>query len=931
MRTAAFATLATGACAVLGPLLGLGCASERDGERLGARVREAFPAHAARALGQGAKIEGALVEAGDSFDLPEPRGGLSARVFRDTSRGVELRAAGVVVTVREDGALGEVARDGLAAAHARRGGASFWSGSERGLEEWIHLEAGRAFAGRAAVSFRVEGAPLTSAGDVVEIDDPAGVPRLRVVAPEAFTASGHAVPVHLTARGDRLELEVDARGEEVLVDPAFYPTGFMTWPREAPGALMPGGKVLVAGGMKLLGAPADTRRTAEVYDSATGVFSLVASSAVGRSDHTATSLDDGRVLVAGGVLSGTTTAQGTAEIFDPAAGAWTPTFPLVMARSSHTATLLPDGRVLVVGGRDSAGVITASVELVSPGSAAGGPLASSQMGPTLTMARAGHTATLVAGGKVLVVGGDAFTGKTAELFDPVASTWSVTGSLFSARSTHAAVKLADGRVLVSGGSQSSAAVAEIYDPAKGTWTLTSSSVEQRDYPAGALLPSGLALVVGGTVNAIQLSLALAYDATTDTWTTLTPLPQGRSHPAAVSLPNGLLLLAGGAGDLDALASAELYGKGVLGDTCAASSDCSSGHCAHGYCCESACDGPCATCGLIPGACVAAPAGSPGSPTCAPFACNGLLSTCPTGCTEDSQCPTTSFCRADGSCQPKLARGSLCNPAADCSANGCQECQTGHCADGVCCESECADQCSACDVVHNEGLCIPVKGAPHGSRPSCAGASGDDPCSATACNGDTVGGCVALAGAEVTCREGSCEGGVETLPARCDGTGVCPTAVETQPCAPFICGVGACLELCTSDGDCANGAQCATANGQCVEGATCLNQSTIVVPPDHQTDCSPYRCDQGTCLTACDSGQDCASGFVCSSLGVCGMAAGGGDGGGSVGHVAEAKSGCATSSSPAGGGEQAGFLALSVAFALGARRRGVAAEGVSLRR
>ena len=73
-----------------------------------------------------------------------------------------------------------------------------------------------------------------------------------------------------------------------------------------------------------------------------------------RSEHTATVLQDGRVLVIGGTgADGTTLA--TAELWDPADGTFAPTGSLLEARSRHAATLLSDGRVLVVGGQSAAG------------------------------------------------------------------------------------------------------------------------------------------------------------------------------------------------------------------------------------------------------------------------------------------------------------------------------------------------------------------------------------------------------------------------------------------------------------------------------------------------------------------------------------------------------------------------------------------------
>src|SRR5262249_48717826 len=66
--------------------------------------------------------------------------------------------------------------------------------------------------------------------------------------------------------------------------------------------------------------------------------------------HTATLLQDGRVLVAGGVIDGSAYVTNTAEIYDPATNAWSATGSMNVARGFHSAVLLPDGKVLVTGG-----------------------------------------------------------------------------------------------------------------------------------------------------------------------------------------------------------------------------------------------------------------------------------------------------------------------------------------------------------------------------------------------------------------------------------------------------------------------------------------------------------------------------------------------------------------------------------------------------
>jgi hypothetical protein len=111
--------------------------------------------------------------------------------------------------------------------------------------------------------------------------------------------------------------------------------------------------------------------------------------------------------------------------------------------------------------------------------------------PTASMstARDSHTATLLANGKVLVAGGynGSSSVSTAELYDPVANTWSGAGSLSVARQLHTATLLANGKVLVAGGHSSSGlslSSAELYDPATNTWSVAGALSTAREVPHG---------------------------------------------------------------------------------------------------------------------------------------------------------------------------------------------------------------------------------------------------------------------------------------------------------------------------------------------------------------------------------------------------------------------------------------------------------------
>src|SRR2546425_830579 len=111
---------------------------------------------------------------------------------------------------------------------------------------------------------------------------------------------------------------------------------------------------------------------------------------IARAGHTATLLADGRILIVGGETASGPVSQ--AEIFDPASGGFSVVGSSVVARADHTATLLGDGRVLIAGGRHFTTLLDA-MELFEPVTGSFVPLPL-----TLRRPRAGHSATVLADG-----------------------------------------------------------------------------------------------------------------------------------------------------------------------------------------------------------------------------------------------------------------------------------------------------------------------------------------------------------------------------------------------------------------------------------------------------------------------------------------------------------------------------------------------------
>jgi hypothetical protein len=262
-----------------------------------------------------------------------------------------------------------------------------------------------------------------------------------------------------------------------LYDPAtgtFSSTGSMATTRVSQAAaLLPDGRVLIAGGQgETRGSSGEppALASAELYDPATGTFSPTGSMSTARCGLAAALLPDGRVLIVGGSgeiggSSGEAQDLASAELYEPATGTFSPTGRTASA-GPVTATSLRDGRILIAGGYDGPLHWSTTAELYDPATGRFSPTGS------MTNARADHMAMLLDDGRVLIADGDA----SAELYDPATGTFSPTGSMATARGLATATRLADGRVLIAGGlaqgGTKTLASAELYDPRSGTFSPT---------------------------------------------------------------------------------------------------------------------------------------------------------------------------------------------------------------------------------------------------------------------------------------------------------------------------------------------------------------------------------------------------------------------------------------------------------------------------
>ena len=250
------------------------------------------------------------------------------------------------------------------------------------------------------------------------------------------------------------------------------------------------------------------------------------------------------------------------------AGTFTAISSMATARSFHTATMLQDGKVLIAGGADASDATVSSAEIYDPVKQTFTPAGN------MTAPRAGHTATLLADGRVLIVGGEQtppglngiVPGQNAELYDPPTGNFTPTGSLLMGWQGFNATLLANGKVLITGGAAGFTDAgyimgdAEIYDPATGAFTAAGAYAGTLASSNTGLFGIGsvLALLVDGTTLFVTEPACQVYDPVTATFSLRGPInvtwavsggntftPNYIVEQTASLLLNGRILLAGG--------------------------------------------------------------------------------------------------------------------------------------------------------------------------------------------------------------------------------------------------------------------------------------------------------------------------------------------------------------------------------------------------
>jgi len=748
-----------------------------------------------------------------------------------------------------------------------------------GTEDFVLLEHAPA-SPRVSFSFelgeKVSGLRLV--GNVLELVDAKGAPRLRVASPWLVGRDGHVIDAELSVEGCAYDADPAPPWDRPTRDPgARVCTLHVRWDRDAvqyPALLDPAWQSTV----------------------------MTPYAAVSRNDATLTACTGtgaGRVLVAGGSNPSSGAVLATADVYSASTNTWASTASMATARTGATAAMdtTYNTNVYVTGGRNGSGAALASTERYNCGTGAGAGTWSSA--GSFATARYGH-ALAIGGGRAWAVGGrtNATTLAGSLEHNQLSNSWiGVTGSQAARVEVSAvgansfpATTLADGGCVAwfggrdnagtaldtsaifclgvdwSGGIRSGpkmtaarggyrmatiGATRHLLTGGIGAGGTTLSTTEVFDansynafapsgFSAGSAMPvarSGhVAIALNGTdvlvAGGSAATTSHLYLGSTGTW-----LPAGTllgNHGAGIGgapLPSSGALVVGGT------AAPERWSRQSAGATCSDAGECTSGFCVDGFCCNTACTALCQACsnaltGAANGTCTNTKSGGSSKGAC--------------GATSASSCGDDGTCNGSGACR-KWPSGTECQ-AQSCASTTLQNNKRTCNGTGGCL----ALTTTACTAPY---VCTSL-GAVDGCATSCTGTDDTKCAPGFFCNGST---CVAGLAKATTCsRDRQC------------ATGFCADGV----CCGTRCG-GSC-EACTAafkksgaDGDCGNVPADTDPRDKCAKDAGYPNSCKADGFCNGSGACRNFAVAGVECAApACTSGKATTS--ICDGSGVCNL-------------------------------------------------------------
>ena len=597
----------------------------------------------------------------------------------------------------------------------------------------------------------------------VDLQDAAGVTRLHYSDLAARGADGNSLESRMSVVHHSIMLHVDARAARfpVIVDPLVWTSAQVLSGTHTGSNAGFGTSIAISGNTAIIGAPTATVGTlvqgaAFVFTLSNGSWTeqppveLTAYDSIANAQFgSSVAVSSGTILVGSpSTTVGFVKGQGAVYVYTLSNGSWTAREPKIAASDgangdSFGSSLAVSSGTLIVGapgankGAGSAYIFAQSGNTWSQ---------QQKLVPDDPISSGAFGTSVAVSGNTIIVGSPNATGGSpsadcggAYVFvQPIGSAtnpWSQQAKLSPPDADISSLPASGSSVGISGNTVfvgatwprvgTGTGTVYVYTHTGASWSdptsLIPSNAAVGDSFGSALGTSATRLIAGDSNSPQAYVFGLAGGAWIEEMEI--PIPSaasGTGFGAAVaidSVSNNIAIGAPTANVGALVAAGDVYIgpiAGTDGTACSANSDCENSHCLNEVCCAAAaCTGSCASCAT--GTCGPVSAHTAGNPPCGAYLCSGSGTDCPSSCGTDADCATGYYCASDAACRVQHSLGSACNIAAgafggDCFADGCLECSSGHCVDGVCCSEP---SCGLCQV------CALALQAPGGTNGTCS--------------------------------------------------------------------------------------------------------------------------------------------------------------------------------------------------------------------